>query len=220
MGWPSTRIEFKAPLAECPSAVRDFTSERWHGREQNWKVLKLDDTQSERRLTLPEFEALNRIPHFLEWLANLANQNTRRAYQADPDLFHALLSVGPTGGVCPGHRAPCCHRLAQGHGRPNLQPATIRRKLSASRTLRVPLRRTASPATRSMVFGGPKEGANEASTPALSDAQAKRLLAPRRPTALKGRRDRATSRLYTPFAEANSAASAERTTRSGVVFPR
>ena len=30
----------QAPLAECPSAVRDFTSERWHGREQNWKGLE------------------------------------------------------------------------------------------------------------------------------------------------------------------------------------
>src|SRR5690606_38887190 len=73
-----------------------------------------------------------------------------------------------------------------------LVPATVRRKLSALSDLFDHLC-DSNAITHNPVKGvaRPKEGANEGKTPALSDAQAKRLLAAPPADTMKGRRDRA-----------------------------
>lgn len=145
----------------------------------------------DRRLTQPEFEALNRIPHFLEWLANLANPNTRRAYQADLVGFMRFVGLAHPEEFARVTRA---HVIAwrKDLERQALQPATIRRRLSAVSELFEFLCEENS-VDRNPVHGvrRPKEGANEGKTPALADAQAKRLLNAPDASTLKGRRDRA-----------------------------
>jgi site-specific recombinase XerD len=154
-------------------------------------VVKRDDTQGERRLTQPEFEALNRIPHFLEWLANLPNPNTRRAYQADLICFMRFVGLAQPEEFARVTRAHVIAWRKDLESR-TLRPATIRRKLSAVSELFEFLCEENS-VTRNPVNGvrRPKEGANEGKTPALSDAQAKRLLSAPEADSLKGRRDRA-----------------------------
>ncbi len=146
---------------------------------------------SDRRLTQPEFEALNRIPHFLEWLANLPNPNTRRAYQADLVGFMRFVGLAQPDEFARVTRA---HVIAwrKDLERQALQPATIRRRLSAVSELFEFLCEENS-VDRNPVNGvrRPKEGANEGKTPALADAQAKRLLNAPDASTLKGRRDRA-----------------------------
>ncbi|MBN9693305.1 MAG: tyrosine-type recombinase/integrase [Verrucomicrobia bacterium] len=146
---------------------------------------------SDRRLTQPEFEALNRIPHFLEWLANLPNPNTRRAYQADLVGFMRFVGLAQPEEFARVTRA---HVIAwrKDLERQALQPATIRRRLSAVSELFEFLCEENS-VDRNPVHGvrRPKEGANEGKTPALADAQAKRLLNAPDASTLKGQRDRA-----------------------------
>ncbi len=154
------------------------------------QVITVDES-GDRRLTRPEFQALNRIPHFLEWLANLANPNTRRAYQADLVCFMRFVGLAQPEDFASVTRA---HLIAwrKDLERQALQPATIRRRLSAVSELFEFLCEENSIA-RNPVNGvrRPKEGANEGKTAAISDAQAKRLLNAPDPSTLKGKRDRA-----------------------------
>ncbi|HRI11521.1 MAG TPA: tyrosine-type recombinase/integrase [Verrucomicrobiota bacterium] len=145
----------------------------------------------QRQLDPVEFEALRRLPHFLEWLANLPNANTRRAYQADLIAFMRFAGLKHPDDFSSVARA---HVLAwrKDLERRALQPATIRPKLSALSELFEFLCEENCIA-RNPVHGvrRPREGANEGKTPALSDAQAKRLLAAPATDSLKDRRDRA-----------------------------
>lgn len=155
------------------------------------QVRDLELRTSERRLTQVEFQTLNRIPHFLEWLANLANLNTRRAYQTDLVSFMRFVGLAQPeefAGVTRAHVIAWRKDLE----RRTLRPATIRRKLSAVSELFDFLCEENSIA-KNPVNGvrRPKEGANEGKTPALSDAQAKRLLSAPPADTLKGKRDRA-----------------------------
>jgi len=146
---------------------------------------------AERRLSQVQFQALNEIPHFLEWLANLTNPNTRRAYQHDLIEFMQFVGLKEPDEFARVTRA---HVLAwrKDMERRALQPATIRRKLAAVSELFDFLCEENSIA-RNPVNGvkRPREGANEGKTPALSDAQARRLLETPAPDTLKGRRDHA-----------------------------
>ncbi|MFO1459295.1 MAG: tyrosine-type recombinase/integrase [Verrucomicrobiota bacterium] len=142
-------------------------------------------------LTPKEFEALRSIPHFLEWLANIENPNTRRAYQTDLGDFVRFAGLsGPDGfvGITRAHLIAWRKDLE----RRQLQAATIRRKLSALSELFEFLCEENCIA-QNPVHGvrRPREGANEGKTAALSDGQAKRLLGAPDPTTLKGKRDRA-----------------------------
>ena len=146
---------------------------------------------AERRLSQAQFQALNEIPHFLEWLANLTNPNTRRAYQHDLAEFMRFVGVREPAEFASVSRA---HVLAwrKDLEQRTLQAATIRRKLAALSELFEFLCEENCIA-RNPVNGvkRPREGANEGKTPALSDAQARRLLDAPAPDTLKGRRDRA-----------------------------
>ncbi|HAB17716.1 MAG TPA: hypothetical protein DCE44_14835, partial [Verrucomicrobiales bacterium] len=130
----------------------------------------------QRQLDPVEFEALRRLPHFLEWLANLPNANTRRAYQADLIAFMRFAGLKHPDDFSSVARA---HVLAwrKDLERRALQPATIRPKLSALSELFEFLCEENCIA-RNPVHGvrRPREGANEGTSPALSDALAKRLM--------------------------------------------
>jgi len=142
-------------------------------------------------LTPREFESLRKIPHFLEWLANIENPHTRRAYQADLGDFVRFAGLSDPDGFAGVTRA---HLIAwrKDLERRKRQAATIRRKLSALSELFEFLCEE-DHLSQNPVNGvrRPKEGANEGKTPALSDAQAKRLLNAPDPATLKGKRDRA-----------------------------
>lgn len=146
---------------------------------------------AERRLSQVQFQALNEIPHFLEWLANLTNPNTRRAYQHDLIEFMNFVGLREPEEFARVTRA---HVLAwrKDMERRALQAATIRRKLAAVSELFDFLCEENSIA-RNPVNGvkRPREGANEGKTPALSDVQARCLLEAPASDTLKGRRDRA-----------------------------
>jgi site-specific recombinase XerD len=142
-------------------------------------------------LTSAQYSELADVPPELEWLANITNPKTRRAYKIDVTEFS----------VFTGLRAPSELRtVARSHviawrkhlESRELSAASIRRKLSALSSLFDYL------CERNAVVGNPVDGVkrpvangNEGSTPALGDAQARRLLEAPAPDTLKGVRDRA-----------------------------
>src|ERR1017187_7142838 len=145
----------------------------------------------ERLLTSAEFQTLADVPPEVEWFANIENPNTRRAYQNDLRHFMRF-----TGIVRPEEfRAVTrAHVIAWRKELEHLAlaPASIRRKLSALSDL-FDFLCDNNAITHNPVKGvkRPKEGANEGKTPALSDAQAKRLLDAPDGATLKGKRDQA-----------------------------
>lgn len=147
--------------------------------------------ESERRLTSAEFHTLSKLPHFVEWLANIENPNTRRAYRTDLATFMRFVGIAEPEDFAHVTRAHCIAWRKEME-RQALKPATIRRRLSAVSDLFNFLCEENS-IDKNPVNGvkRPTEGANEGKTPALSDAQAKRLLAAPEASTLKGKRDRA-----------------------------
>ncbi|UYV12378.1 MAG: tyrosine-type recombinase/integrase [Phycisphaera sp.] len=168
---------------------------------------------SERALTAGQFQGLADVPAAAVWLANIANPNTRRAYKTDVEAFVAFCGIERAEEfreVTRAHviawrsvlesSAPPTAPGPDGLPRP-LAPATIRRKLSAVSSLYDYL--CNENAVESNPVAGvkrPTEGANEGKTPALSDAQARDLLAApmkgKDPGSIKARRDRAILATY------------------------
>ena len=144
-----------------------------------------------RALEAAQFEQLRQVPALIEWLANIENANTRRAYRndlADFMTFAGLPSPDAFLTVTRAHviawRRSMTHR--------ELKPASIRRKLSAlSEFYDFLADLNAVDANPVDGVKRPAEGANEGKTPALSDSQAKSLLEAPPADTLKGRRDRA-----------------------------
>ena len=103
-------------------------------------------------------------------------------------------SPGCTDHCGAAHRhARACHRLAQGYGGPRAgavqhPPQALGAVFAVRLSLRAQCRRSAIRWTAS---SGPAANDNEGSTPALGDAQARRLLEAPAPDTLKGVRDRA-----------------------------
>ena len=154
-------------------------------------VTLIEPRPPERLLTRDEFHRLSEVPAVLEWLANIENPNTRRAYEADLAAFLRYVGVTEPNDLRQLTRA---HLIAwrKELERKRLEPATIRRKLSAlSNLFDFLCDRNAIAHNPAKGVKRPKEGANEGKTPALSDAQAKRLLEAPAADTLKGRRDRA-----------------------------
>jgi site-specific recombinase XerD len=144
-----------------------------------------------RPLTLGQFTNLAEIPPELEWLANLTNSKTRRAYKIDVEEFIAFTGIGGIGELRSITRA---HVIAwrKDLEKRGLAPSSIRRKLSALSALFDYL------CEHNAVSGNPVDGVkrpaangNEGSTPALGDAQARKLLEAPPSNTLKGVRDRA-----------------------------
>lgn len=142
-------------------------------------------------LTAAQVALLADVPPELEWLANLTNDKTRRAYKIDVGEFSQFLGLQKPEEFRAVTRA---HIIAWREllERRDLSPPTIRRKLSALSSLFEYL------CERNAVAGNPVDGvkrpmanSNEGSTPALSDAQARRLLEAPSEDSVKGIRDRA-----------------------------
>ena len=156
-----------------------------------------------RKLTAPEFRALAEVPPEVEWFANLKNGHTRRAYQSDVEDFMRFVGIEAprefrlvTRAHVIAWRDELIRRgreraLEPGLAEP-LSAATVRRKLSALSSLFGYLC-DSNAVTHNPVKGvsRPSEGSNEGKTPALGDAQARRLLGAPDPETLKGKRDRA-----------------------------
>ena len=127
----------------------------------------------------------------LEWLANLTNPKTRRAYKIHVEEFIAFAGLGGIAGLRAITRA---HVIAwrKDLEKRELAPSSIRRKLSALSALFDYL------CEHNAVSGNPVDGVkrpvangNEGSTTALGDAQARKLLEAPPADTLKGVRDRA-----------------------------
>lgn len=142
-------------------------------------------------LTAAQFEKLADVPPEVEWLANITNDKTRRAYKIDVSEFSEFLGLKRPEEFRTVTRAHVIAWRETLEGR-ELLPPTIRRKLSALSSLFDYL------CERNAISGNPVDGvkrpmanSNEGSTPALSDEQARRLLEAPPDDTLKGIRDRA-----------------------------
>jgi len=144
-----------------------------------------------RSLTAAQFDRLAAVPAEDEWLANIGSRKTRRAYKVDVAEFSAFTGITESIQLRTVARA---HVIAwrKDMERRGLSPSTIRRKLSALSSLFDYL------CERNAVAGNPVDGVkrpaangNEGSTPALGDAQARKLLEAPSAKTLKGVRDRA-----------------------------
>jgi integrase/recombinase XerD len=120
-------------------------------------------------LTRAQFEQLADVPPEEEWLANITNLKTRRAYKEDVREFIAFTALQDYMGLRSVGRS---HVIAwrKDMERRGLAPSTVRRKLSALSSLFDYL------CERNAVTGNPVDGVkrpmangNEGSTPALGD---------------------------------------------------
>ena len=142
-------------------------------------------------LSTAQFDQLADVPAELEWLANITNEKTRRAYKCDVTEFSQYVGLRKYEEFRTVTRAHVIAWRETLEAR-TLSAPTIRRKLSALSSLYDYL------CERNAVLGNPVDGVkrplangNEGSTPALSDAQARRLLEAPADDTLKGVRDRA-----------------------------
>ena len=152
---------------------------------------ELVSIDSERTLTMEQYKALADVPPEVEWLANITNPKTRRAYKVDVAEFIAFTNLKDHSALRTVARAHVIAWRKDMESR-SLAPTSIRRKLSALSSLFDYL------CERNAVLGNPVDGVkrpasnnNEGSTPALGDAQVRRLLEAPAPDTLKGVRDRA-----------------------------
>src|ERR1700675_2091990 len=123
-----------------------------------------------RALTPAQFGDLADVPPELEWLANITNPKTRRAYKNDVREFSAFTGLRQPSELRTITRAHVIAWRKHLESR-ELAPSSIRRKLSALSALFDYL------CERNAVAGNPVDGVkrpmsnnNEGSTPALGDA--------------------------------------------------
>jgi len=142
-------------------------------------------------LTAPEFARLADVPPEAQWFANLDSAQTRRAYQGDLRAFMAFTGIVQPEEFRAVTRAHILAWRAELE-KQMLAAATIRRKLAALASLYDYLCEC-NAVTHNPVRGvkRPKAETSEGKTPALGDAQARRLLDAPPSDTLKGRRDRA-----------------------------
>jgi integrase/recombinase XerD len=152
---------------------------------------ELVSIDSERTLTQTQYSALADVPPEVEWLANITNAKTRRFYKKDVAEFVSFTGLKDSAALRTVSRS---HVIAWRKDMELrlLSSASVRRKLSALSSLFDYL------CERNAVLGNPVDGVkrptannNEGSTPALGDAQARRLLDAPPLDTLKGVRDRA-----------------------------
>jgi site-specific recombinase XerD len=146
---------------------------------------------NKEKLTPAQFSELAAVPPESEWLGNITNEKTQRAYEIDVAEFVLFTGLQDSAGLRTVARSHVIAWRKHLESR-KLSDATIRRKLSALSSLFDYL------CERNAVAGNPVDGVkrpmannNEGSTPALGDAQVRRLLEAPPPDTLKGVRDRA-----------------------------
>jgi integrase/recombinase XerD len=140
-------------------------------------------------LTAAEFHRLAAVPAEAERFANLQNRHTREAYRRDVTSFMSFVGIRRPEDFRTITRA---HVIAWRDTLADKSAATVRRHLSALSSLMDYLC-DQNAITHNPVNGvaRPTEGANEGTTPAISDAQARQLLEAPAADTLKGKRDRA-----------------------------
>ena len=162
--------------------------------QTNWTPVNTHDLVTAdlpRVLTAPEFQCLSTVPPEAQWFANLDSVQTRRAYQGDLRafmVFTGIVQPEEFRAVTRGHILAWRAELEK----QGLAGASIRRKLAALASLYDYLCEC-NAVTHNPVRGvrRPKAESSEGKTPALGDAQARRLLDAPPSDTLKGKRDRA-----------------------------
>jgi site-specific recombinase XerD len=146
-------------------------------------------TGSTSILTAADFHRLAAVPPEAEWFANIQNAHTRDAYRRDVSAFMRFVGIRKPEDFRTITRA---HVIAWRDTLKDKAAATVRRQLSALSSLMDYLC-DQNAITHNPVDGvaRPTEGANEGTTPAISDSQARRLLEAPPADTLKGKRDRA-----------------------------
>lgn len=142
-------------------------------------------------LTVAQFAALADVPPEVEWLNNIPNKKTRRAYARDVKEFLAYVGIHESASLRAVVRAHVIAWRGSLEQR-ELAKSSIRRKLSAISSLFNYL--CESNAVAANPVNGverPPANNNEGSTPSLGDEQARQLLAAPLHDTLKGKRDRA-----------------------------
>jgi len=148
-------------------------------------------TIERRLLTSEQFRKLSDVPPETEWFANIESAGTRRIYRIDIRDFMTFAGIAQPETFRTITRA---HVIAYRDEllRRQLQGATIRRKLAALSSLFEYLcERNAVPVNPVKGVARPKVESYIGKTPALSDAQARRLLEAPEGQTLKSKRDRA-----------------------------
>lgn len=144
-----------------------------------------------RMLTAAQFQGLADVPAMIEWLANITNPRTRRAYKNHVTDFADFVGIRHPDEfrrVTRAHVIAWRDRLVASAN----SAATIRAKLSALSSLFAYLCEKNSVAFNPVTgVERPGEGANEGKTPAIGDDQARALLNAPDTSTLKGKRDRA-----------------------------
>jgi len=148
-------------------------------------------TSKTRLLTAAEFQRLAKVPPEVEWFANIRNASTRRAYEnaiKDFMLFAGIKRPEEFRAVTRAHVIAWRDDL----GDRTLGGTTIRHRLAALSSLFQYLC-DKNAVTHNPVKGvkRPKNESDEGKTPALGDAQARKLLVAPDEESLKGMRDRA-----------------------------
>ncbi len=142
-------------------------------------------------LTAEQFRRLSDVPAALEWLGNIPNARTRRNYERHATEFARFVGIKHPDQFREVTRAHVIEHRRRIE-RDGNSPATIRAKLAALSSLFDYLCEQNS-ITHNPVKGvkRPKANNNEGKTPAISDAEARRLLSAPATETLKGKRDRA-----------------------------
>jgi site-specific recombinase XerD len=147
--------------------------------------------QPARLLTAERFQQLAEVPPEIEWFANLGNPATRRAYENALRDFIDFTGIGQPAefrSVTRSHVIAWRDELL----RRQLSGMTVRHRLAALSSLFQYLCEK-NAVTHNPVKGvkRPAVESHEGKTPALSDDQARQLLAAPTEDTLKGKRDRA-----------------------------
>jgi site-specific recombinase XerD len=148
-------------------------------------------TLERRLLTAEQFRKLSEVPPETEWFANIESAGTRRIYRIDIRDFMTFAGIVQPEAFRTISRA---HVIAYRDEllRRQLQGATIRRKLAALSSLFEYLcERNAIDMNPVKGVTRPKVDSYVGKTPALSDAQARRLMDAPEGSTLKAKRDRA-----------------------------
>lgn len=155
------------------------------------KAAQLTNVRKKRFLTAEQFHKLSDVPPEIEWLANIRNKKTQRAYKIDVEEFRKFVGINNVEEfrlVTRAHVIAWLNHLE----RYNLAPSTIRRKLSAISSLFEYMCHSNAIANNPVKgVKRPTADNNQGKTPAISDAQARKLLNAPNENTLKGKRDRA-----------------------------
>ena len=161
------------------------------GQGEHMATRGVIQVNGERLLTAAQFQRLADIPPELEWLANIRNPRTRKAYKQDIADFSRFVGIERPEEFRTVTRAHVIAWRDDLERRP-VSPSTLRRKLSALSSWFDSL------CEKNAVSHNPVDGVkrptadnNQGKTPAIDDQQARTLLTAPQGESLKARRDRA-----------------------------